>query len=185
MDTKSIKVGVFSSIIASIIVIVFINPVLGFVWSTFLAVAGSVHQGYVDAIYVRAAVSYGGYQAVLVLAVFDLLLFWASGFLFLLSQTREIPGGTARVYRLHSAAWFCAAITLIIPVALNRGIFRITASFEQRLTVLAPTITDGEYKTLNARWASMQSKADYDAIVTTMDKRAAELSVTLPPVRKP
>jgi hypothetical protein len=61
----------------------------------------------------------------------------------------------------------------------------ITASFTQRITILAPAIDDDEYRTLKARWADMQTKADYDAIVAAMDKRAKELSVTLPPVRKP
>ena len=62
---------------------------------------------------------------------------------------------------------------------------KITASFTQRLTILAPAIDDAEYKTLKARWASIQTKADYDAIVTAMDKRAKELNVTLPPEIEP
>ena len=65
------------------------------------------------------------------------------------------------------------------------GTAAITVSFGQRLTVLAPAISDSEYKTLKARWAGMQSKADYDALVIAMDKRAIELGVQLPPVRKP
>ena len=84
-----------------------------------------------------------------------------------------------------AAFWMTLAVMLSIPLAVSRGIVKINTSFNQRLTVLAPAITDGEYKTLKARWASMQSKADYDALTTAMEKRAAELNVTLPPVRNP
>jgi len=69
--------------------------------------------------------------------------------------------------------------------AILQGTVEIDSSFTQRLTVLAPAISDTEYKTLRARWAGMQGKADYDALVTEMDRRATQLGVKLPPVRKP
>lgn len=75
--------------------------------------------------------------------------------------------------------------TILVVFSISSGIAQISASFNQRLTVLAPAISDVEYKTLKARWASMKSKADYDALVSLMDNRAAELGVKLPTVRKP
>jgi hypothetical protein len=79
----------------------------------------------------------------------------------------------------------CLLCATAVVSSLSRGVMEINASFTRRLTVLAPLISDAEYKTLKARWANMRGKADYDALVTAMDKRAAELGVTLPPVRKP
>jgi hypothetical protein len=78
-----------------------------------------------------------------------------------------------------------SVLFLFVVFSLASGTKLITASFTQRLTVLAPAISDTEYKTLKARWAGMKGKADYDALVAAMDKRATELGVTLPRVRKP
>lgn len=69
--------------------------------------------------------------------------------------------------------------------ALSVGTAKIAASFNQRLSVLAAAISDAEYKALKARWASMKGKADYDALVSAMDKRGTESGVKLPAVRKP
>jgi hypothetical protein len=76
-------------------------------------------------------------------------------------------------------------LVIFVPFTISAGTMLITRSFTQRLTVLAPAISDTEYKTLRARWASMQGEADYDALVAEMDRRATELGVKLPPVRKP
>src|SRR5437773_1315844 len=57
MDNKALKIGIISGIISSLIVTIFIHPILSFVWNAFIAVAGTIHQGYVDKIYRNAALS--------------------------------------------------------------------------------------------------------------------------------
>ena len=189
MDTKGMKVGIVSGVVSSLIVLFFIQPILSFVWKAFIAVVGSVHQGYVDRIYSNAAIDsspYGRFTLLLLLlAPLLFSLFWA---------VRQLEADPTTVY-FPRMIWFIKGISwgmvatiivvVFVRVAILAGTTEITASFTQRLTVLAPAVSDTEFKTLKARWAGMKGKADYDALVAAMDKRAAQLGVTLPPVRKP
>ncbi len=54
-------------------------------------------------------------------------------------------------------------------------------SFRQRLTVLAPMLSEIEEEELEARWASMRNRADYEAIEAEIEKLANNHSLQLPP----
>ena len=190
MDIKGLKERITSGLIVWVLVTIFIQPILSITWRTVVAVGGFVHQGYVDRIYRDAAVigtnPYGRLTiGILVVAPVLLVFFWLVRDL----ESDLISSGFARfikVQRFISRGFAVGVFLLILSqLAILRGTLEIDESFTQRLTVLAPAISDIEFKTLKARWASMQGKSDYDALVAAMDKRAAELGVTLPPVRKP
>ena len=192
MDSKGLKVGIISGLISSLVVLIFIQPILSFVWNAFMAIVGSVHHGYVDAIYRNAAVgdrNLVGHMTFMILIGFVLvgmLFFWAdlvAPVWSALQSTIKVPVLVFNLVFALMVSVFC--VTFLVAFSISSGIMEIDASFTQRLTVLAPAVSDAEYKTLKARWAGMRGKADYDALVTAMDSRAAELGVTLPPVRKP
>jgi hypothetical protein len=184
MDSKGLKERITSGLIVWLLVTIFIQPILSFAWKAILVVGGFVHRGYVDRIYRGAAIGdRDGYGFLLVIA---LMMFIPAFRLFFLAREMREYAGIDRLLRTTLKFFVVISYLLLAGIfTVVRGTKLITASFTQRLTVLAPTISDNEYKTLKARWASMQAKADYDALVATMDKRAAELGVTLPPVRKP
>jgi hypothetical protein len=171
----------------SLLVTIFIQPILRFTWSAVLAVGGFLHKGYVDRIYVSAARGVSElsgsimvtalFVAIPMAAVYSLLHGRGSDF-----DSQIATRALRTAWRLMAAF---TALTLFVLFTISTGTRVITESFIQRLTVLAPAISDTEFKTLKAKWASMQGKADYDALVIAMDKRATELSVTLPPVRNP
>lgn len=184
------KVGIIGGLISSLLVTLFIQPVLSFLWRAILATGGFLHRGYIDRIYRGAAIlssnPYGAttLQAV-VIAGLLVVMFW------LLSQITETDpfGRQSRLFKVTNVAarttLFMAPLVLLIRIAVLKGTEEIADSFTQRLSVLAPAISDNEYKTLKARWASMHGKGDYEAIVSSMDRRATELGVTLPPATKP
>ncbi len=188
---KGLRERITSGLIVWLLVTICIQPILSFTWKAIVVVGGLVHQGYVDRIYKDAAIigtnPYGRLTlGILILALLLVLLFW-------LERVGESgpssplgPLVPIKVQRIISRGLAVAAFLVIfVRFVILQGTMKIDESFTQRLTVLAPAISDTEYKTLKARWAGMQGKADYDALVATMDKRAAELGVKLPPVRKP
>lgn len=188
MDSKPIKVGIISSIIAAVLTAFFINPILSLVWKVVVGTAGTLHRGYVDRIYSNAARDMSGgliSTSLLTLFVLTLIVMYGTVMLLYLSYAGDSEQQRARLYSYSTGAAIGVVVAVFILLSLDSGIFMIESSFNQRLTVLAPAITDIEYKTLKARWVTMHGEADYDALVQTMDKRAAELGVTLPPVRKP
>jgi hypothetical protein len=190
MDSKGLRERITSGLIVWVLVTIFIQPILSFTWKAIVVVGGFVHQGYVDRIYRSAALGDRDAYGLLILATFFLTILITSTLLNVRDMTE---GNIPKSFRITVlAASITAKILAVSSILLIFFAFTITTgtkliivSFTQRLTVLAPAISDAEYKTLKARWASMQGKADYDALVVAMDKRAAELGVKLPPVRKP
>jgi hypothetical protein len=178
MDFKGLKRDILGGLITSVIMLLLIYP--GFAWRIIMPVVG---PWYADRIYNHAALGDRddyGFLMVLALALASTL----ARLFFIIRR-----GPKDNIGRIVHATWKVMVVISILCAYgvywLSSGSKLMTASFTQRLTVLAPAINDTEYKALKARWASMQGKADYDALVTAMDKRATELGVTLPPVRKP
>jgi hypothetical protein len=194
MLSKELKIGIIGGLITWLLVTIFFEPVSRFLWRAFMTIAGSLHQGYVDGIYRNAAVGERNLVGELTFSI--LVVFVLASILFYWSERASVgPASSSlelaikRVARVSDLVFTFAlmllCVTAMVASSVSSGVKEISASFTQRLTVLAPAISDAEYKTLKARWASMKGKADYDALVAAMDKRASEVGVTLPPVRKP
>jgi hypothetical protein len=53
-------------------------------------------------------------------------------------------------------------------------------SFEQRLRILAPVLSDEDEKRIGAAWASMSSRGDFERVTLEMNKIATDHKITLP-----
>lgn len=185
---RQLKVGIVGGLISSLLVLIFIQPILNFLWHLILHLGGTLHQGYIDGIYRNAARTDGNPYgettfSVLFLGLAFVGLFWALENIKRDPMSAGFPRLTTLIERLTWLVLLVGLLTVFVQAAIIRGTGEIAETFTQRLTVLAPSISDLEYKTLKARWASMRGKADYDALVEAMNKRATELGVKLPPVR--
>jgi hypothetical protein len=69
-----------------------------------------------------------------------------------------------------------AASTLLVDFAAQQ----MKLSFHQRVTVLAPAISDEAEKVLQARFAGLQDRGDYESLNHDIDQLAREKNVTLP-----
>lgn len=189
MNNNGWKVGILSGIISSLLIILLIQPALRAIWSTVLGLGGWFHQSYVDVIYRNAAMPEGGNPAHLVayILVYTMLL----GLTYAMDRFGSVlyvgnvgplvtPGFSKFIKMFLVSATMACALVILVYFSIMEGTLRINSSFTQRLTVLAPAISEVEYKTFRARWASMRGKSDYDMLVSSMDKRAAELGITLP-----
>ncbi|MBM5073258.1 hypothetical protein HYO02_22220 [Vibrio parahaemolyticus] len=65
-------------------------------------------------------------------------------------------------------------------LALQYVGFQMNASFQQRTTILAPYISDGEMKKLKSDWGLMENRQDYIEINANIDNLASENSIKLP-----
>jgi nitrate reductase gamma subunit len=182
---KALKIGIIGGLITWLITTVFLQPISNLVWKSVVGITRAINQGYVDAIYSNAALS----DRDLIGHVTFLLVFIA--FLIglgVLLNTREIarrsrparqPSDKAFNGVMIFLAVMCLGITLVL-FSLSNGSREITASFDQRLTIIAPLISELEYKTFKARWAGMKTEADYKSLIAAMEERAKELGVVLP-----
>lgn len=69
-----------------------------------------------------------------------------------------------------------AAGTLLVDFAAQQ----MRLSFSQRITVLAPAISDEADKTLRARFASLRDRADYESLNHDLEEMARDNRVVLP-----
>jgi hypothetical protein len=69
-----------------------------------------------------------------------------------------------------------AATTLLVDFAAQQ----MQLSFDRRITVLAPAITEESEEMLRARFADLTGRADYQSLNDEMDRLALESRVNLP-----
>ncbi|WP_421292696.1 hypothetical protein [Aeromonas taiwanensis] len=182
MLSRELKVGIIGGVISSMLVIIFVQPVLGFVWNAVISFGEYLQAGYVDRIYNNAAIgerNLGGNFSLLILGV---VLLNAP----LAIYRYDFSDRYQKIFsRIIIFSIMSLAIMVLVVSSLSLGIMEINASFNQRVTVLAPSIEDKELKEWKAKWAQMRSQSDYKKLVSAMEKRAIELDVSLPKLREP
>ena len=183
-----LKVGMVGGLISSVLVLIFIQPIKYFVWTAVLYFGEYVQAGYVDRIYRGAALGdrniVGHLSALVILMV---MLFVAGGFLGVGRHLRQdLVGKLFRVFvRIVQVSSIFIPAAMIVVISISGGVMEITASFNQRLAVIAPAISDKETKEWKAKLAMMHGQNDYRALVSAMEKRAKELQIELPKLREP
>jgi hypothetical protein len=91
------------------------------------------------------------------------------------AMLRIIKIGNSVVASAGILACFCLIAGIYLDLQLN-------ASFDQRLTILAPVVPEATIRTLKADWAKMGSRADYLRITSSLDRLAAEKGIVLPEI---
>lgn len=207
IDKKTIGTG----IIASILVILFIEPALKFIWSIILSFGTPLFNDFIDDIYKNAALGARSYLEFLILVgiIFILFITFRAAFptstrsiihkfkkIIKAEKEGEFPEMPSIDYDLDSAESKLKILRILAPIVyfllvvlcfsvsfLLINIFvdlQANSSFNQRLTVLRPNITEMDELKFKASWASMKSRQDYLRINEIMDSVAVEKGVVLP-----
>jgi len=188
MIDEQLRKNFLASIIASIVVIFFIQPILKLIWSCTIFVSNHLYEGYTKAIYRSAALGDRNDVIVGLMIFFTAIMFGIiSGIPFGYLSAKRLSDKVKSIMigkRLFVLAYFLSIIFLlcflfgfVIPRFVD---LQLNTSFQQRLTVLAPTISDIELKELKASWAQMQSRKDYELIKDRMDNMAKLNGIDLP-----
>jgi len=85
-----------------------------------------------------------------------------------------------RVYFLGLTSALILALMVTNFAATEFACLQLNSSFDQRLTVLAPKISDQEYEEFRALWAGMKSRKDYKIIENKMNNSANKYGIQLP-----
>lgn len=75
LKDKEIRKGIISSIIASLIFLIFFQPILGFIWNILTKISIITYTGYIDNIYKNAALGQRNWLGFLILFFFLSLIF--------------------------------------------------------------------------------------------------------------
>jgi len=186
-DTNFNK-NVIASVVASVIVIIFINPLINLTWKSVSWFSTYCYKGLNDAIYSNAALGQRDWVAVLVFnSNMCILLGIFTGFtlmfLFRRDKIRKIADNSA--FQLwfkigYALLYVLTVVSTLVMLSFVRADLQLNASFQQRLAVLAPAVSDIELRQLRASWALMKSRQDYEAIIAKMDGTAKTHGIVLP-----
>lgn len=184
-DTHFSK-GVIASVIASLIVIILIQPILRLAWSFMLTLGSRFLQSYIDSIYRSAALGHRNYvDVMLLIAMLSILCGITLGATFAVTHLLLHPKRCARrPGKPHLLLlWLLVVLLHLVAISVVVGPYvdlQLNTSFQQRLKVLAPKLTDLEMKEFEASWASMQNRGDFDSIRSKMESTAKKYGITLP-----
>jgi len=189
MKEGGIKKEIYVSVIASVLVMILFEPFLKFLWNWILLISVGAFQGLLNAIYRNAALGHRNHVEV------QTFMFLSSVFLGIMlaivliqiTDRAKIRSAISKIPSKVSSGFIVtftviAIFSLIFGVISNTIDLQLNASFQQRLTVLAPKITDQEYEEFEAKWASMKNRDDFLAIVQEMESTATSKGVELPPL---
>ena len=172
-----------AGIISGIIVLVFIQPILSFLWRFVL----SNIKGTVNSACHQAALGYTDAYNFLFMENF---IIFGVGLATIVAVKKLRSNGVGRSVRrilsprASKVLWLAWAMFAIlggtVQVTKYFVVMQLKASFYQRLAVLAPKISEQEYKEYLASWAAMHSEEDYRRIVENMDAAAKKNGTMLP-----
>jgi hypothetical protein len=95
------------------------------------------------------------------------------------SAPRWVPSRKA-LRRIVSVFLLVNSFVFLAALYKNYLVMELKASFNQRLAVLTPKISDQEHKDFLAMWASMTNENDYRHVVDSMEEKAKAGGVALP-----
>lgn len=193
MELKVIqRKSVIASIIASVLVIYFIQPLLNILGQLFLTISNQLFAAYLDRLYAEIATGDINYSFVVVMYIRMLFIAISiSGVLimrYLLVRNKKTEKKKEdEGKKLNKAkAYFSIAFYLLFAFFILFGIvsdyvrLKTSATFKQHLTVLSPHISEQTEEQILAQFASMRDKQDYDNLIELLLNIAREKNVTLP-----
>jgi len=174
--------SILASVIASLFVIIFIQPLLKLMWSFS---TGYLFERFTNSIYMNASLGHRNYIDVMFLVMGYGVL---CGLLSM--STLNVLRARGHDMRVISETKFFRVFVVILSIVIFvLGLLfvmecfsdlQLNTSFQQRLTVLAPKLSDLEYKELQASWASMKTRSDYLAVNEKMEHLAKVNNIVLP-----
>jgi len=186
---QELRKSILVEVVAGILVLIFAQTIGRFAWNGIVWSSINIYAGIAKSVYKNAALGQRNWIDIVLLTF--LLYFMVATVLGLYLRKVEIRGAS-RIKEAYAKLpkKIRSAIPIIMVVAFVLSVLyvgtlafvdlQLNASFQQRLTVLAPKISEQEYKELQAAWASMQSRPDYESINTRMDSLARQHGIELP-----
>ncbi len=189
MDKATFRASVGASVLAAVLVIIFVQPILRWSWGLFVSGSSFTVALLTNSIYKSAALGDRNWVS----AAFAIFLLGITGLLTgamilrkylpetVLEQFNRIRKSQSRTKSVIVATsdilYFLVLLFLLTAVYAD---LQLTASFEQRLHALAPYATEQQEEEFRAMWATMGNRSDFEQVVDAMEKLAAEGGVELP-----
>lgn len=188
MDKNGIKKAVFVGIIASIIIIYFIEPFFQFLWAYMGPLFSGLYGVKLDMICKDAARGFTNKESVYLILVLISLMFGLP--CSILSFYFKVKSNKIEKRPILDNKYIGKPFTIIFFILFFLWFFNAAHSFVfnylmnttflQKLIVLKPVLTEQQEEEFRAMWALMGNRADFKMIQKKLDEVAEEHGVKLP-----
>jgi len=184
---KQARIAIVFGICSSFLFTYFFDPIFSFVGRVMLYFGSIFMSAYLDRLYSEVAAGDMNYSYLLVLLIYGSIV--CSGitviFYFGLRMFREKEEAKKIDEIQHSIKRrvLFSLLSILLAIFLIGDSYlrlKISTTFNQHLTILAPHISDKEYKELKANYALMKSERDYLRLREKMECIAQENKLELP-----
>jgi hypothetical protein len=186
LNDPDFRKNLLVSIVTSVLVLIFIEPLLKLSANGIMWLGANVSAYFTKSVYTSAALGLREKFSFINLVLFSAVLIGAMLGSATISIRRSHPKaaareGSSKVVRILTMLNLIIFLVLIsYSMAKNFIELQLNTSFNQRMVVLAAKIPDQKIKELRANWALMESREDYEALNTEINRIAKELNTRLP-----
>jgi len=186
---KEFQRSVIVSLISSLLILIFFQPLMQVVWGLIQFIGANFYSGFSESVYRNAALGHRNYLDVIVFSAFTSAQLGIFVGLILRTITRRkmlslTEVAKARLLKLNQLM-LVASLAVVSVISLRFTLLafadlQLNTGFQQRVTILSPYLSDNEIKQLNAMWASMKNRQDYERINTQLITYGQAYGVELP-----
>lgn len=185
ISDPNLRKSIIASIIASLCVILFIQPVLNTTWEFIEWVSGNIYTELSSQVYLSTALGNRDHISYSMLVIIvGMMSGLATGLALRKYKLKKSPKERAKPTLWKRVIPDLLATCLLIGglslLSFIHADLQMNTSFNQRLNALAPYIDEQQEEVLFSEWAFMKSKSDYKRINESMDKMAEEKGIVLP-----
>jgi len=187
-ENNSIRNSILMAILVSVIMTYFITPILNSALPATLALFSSIFGKLSDTLYRHAAIGPNLFYAIPILSAVltAILIFTFVGYRLYFKENFKTINNLSTLRTIYSSDKILLILTTTIFITSIYYMFDLTVnlklntSFQQKMTILAPYMSDLEEEHLRGKWASMKNRGDYRIICDTIDQCAHKNDIKLP-----
>ncbi|OGR03838.1 MAG: hypothetical protein A2520_01465 [Deltaproteobacteria bacterium RIFOXYD12_FULL_53_23] len=179
--------SIIISIIASSLMIIFIQPILSFMWEFLILISNYTYKGLLDSVYKNASLGDRNW-----------VIAWFAIVIFLIPTASTIGLSLRKIFRNNAkkndkkehnnqkgSKYLMVGLLILSTLYMAMSVFmdiQLNARFNQRIAALSPYLQEIEIRTMRSKWALMTSREDFDKIEEIVQRYALNNSIKLPPI---
>ncbi|KAF0107134.1 MAG: hypothetical protein FD146_1975 [Anaerolineaceae bacterium] len=180
---------ILAGIISSLIFLILFQPLVRGLGQLLQPLGEKFFTGFSNSLYSNAALGHRNYLEVVafetgVSTFFGLSFGFFTGYLsrnrFLKIKEKNKQHITIVLKIGMAICWLMLTFGIIASSMLFFSDLQMNTSFEQRLAVVVPYLSEQEEEELRAKWASMQTRDDYEKINLILQEYAETYQIELP-----
>jgi|GEM_PF-1553057 len=202
IQDRSVRTGIITGIISSLIVIVFLNPILTIGWNIINSIADNTVTKLSDTLYQNAAIGKRNWLDVIIISIIMIPIFVVATNEFtknikkiftiliiddnkesnIVSKPTEKKVPNKRKVNFILNAFFSVVVFLSLSFMIVSvySDLQLNASFDQRINAISPYIDSQEEEVLKSQWACMKNRTDYLNINKKIDELAGNSGIEIP-----